>query len=454
MKGQDKFDITIIGGGPAGTATAIALLNHQPNLRILIVEKTSYGNFRVGETLSPAIRDLMEQLGIWEAFQAETHLEAYGTASVWGSNKLLENEFVYHKGGNGWHLDRSRFDLFLAKKAEDNGANIILNTRLINSVKRVDNQYNLTLKTKQKDIQTIQTSFIVDASGRNGLFAKSQGAQKIFFDKLTSAFWVFEQNPNDFIENTYTLVEAVQEGWWYSARIPNNRIVFSFMSDVQFIKQLNIKRQKTWKKLVNQTTYTKARINPLDQPIKQFVQPAFSHRLDKVTGKAWIAVGDAASTFDPLSAQGIYKSIKSGIFAAYAILDYFKGIPTGLKKYDQYIAEEYESYWQTKLTYYRKEKRWANRPFWEKRHAYITLQPHKALTFQPSNFTKVTKSNSNLYFSSKALASFPIICQQVRSAAEIVQEFKSINPQNLSDSDIILGIQHLCEKGILKEVLD
>lgn len=450
-KSQKEFDVTIIGGGPAGTATAIALLAHNPSLKVLLLEKTVYQNFRVGETLTPSIQDLFEQLGIWESFLQETHLEAFGTASVWGSPQLIENEFVFHKSGYGWHLDRRKFDQFLAQKAVEKGATLLLNSRLLDPVHFSKNQYTLIIKTDQKEIQTIRTKFVVDASGRNGLFAKGQGAQKILFDKLATAFWVFEQNPSQLLEDTYTLVEAVETGWWYSARIPNNKVVLSFMSDINLIKQLNIKKENDWKTLIAQTNYTNARVKNLEKAVAQFVQVAFSHKLDKVSGQAWIAVGDTASSFDPLSSQGIYKSIKSGIFAAYAILDYFKGVPTGLQKYERFINEEYESYLQTKIDYYRKEKRWVSSPFWKNRQAYITLNPTKKLTHNKSISTTIKATPVDLYFSKTELQSLHQICHQSQSAFEIINQYKKRNNPQLSDTTIILGIQYLCDQGVLVE---
>jgi flavin-dependent dehydrogenase len=53
-----------------------------------------------------------------------------------------------------------------------------------------------------------------------------------------------------------------------------------------------------------------------------------------VAGDSWLAVGDAASTFDPLSSQGIVKVLRSGVCASYAIADPLTGgIDPGLAGY-------------------------------------------------------------------------------------------------------------------------
>ena len=87
-------------------------------------------------------------------------------------------------------------------------------------------------------------------------------------------------------------------------------------------------------------------------------------------GDGWIAIGDAASTFDPLSSQGIYKGIRSGMFAAYAILDEQAGKP-GFAKYQRFINDEYTEYLNTKKEFYSQVKRWPESEFWRRRLAAI-----------------------------------------------------------------------------------
>jgi flavin-dependent dehydrogenase len=87
-----------------------------------------------------------------------------------------------------------------------------------------------------------------------------------------------------------------------------------------------------------------------------------------VTGERWIAVGDAATTYDPLSSQGIFKALQSGILASYAICDFFKGTPGGLEKYEALIKQEFDDYLATRADYYGQERRWQASPFWQRRH--------------------------------------------------------------------------------------
>ena len=58
---------------------------------------------------------------------------------------------------------------------------------------------------------------------------------------------------------------------------------------------------------------------PLGSPA---LRPAGSRRIARDTTLPLLCVGDAASCFDPVSGQGIFKALRSGIFASYAIGDF------------------------------------------------------------------------------------------------------------------------------------
>ena len=79
-----KPHIAIIGAGPAGAATALALRAHAPELRISLIEASDYQPMRFGETLHPAARQLLQRLRVWDSFLAENHTPAHGIVSIWG----------------------------------------------------------------------------------------------------------------------------------------------------------------------------------------------------------------------------------------------------------------------------------------------------------------------------------------------------------------------------------
>ena len=110
----------MLGGGPAGAAAAITLA--RAGRSVVVIEKSHYEQPRIGETLPPAARPLLARLAVWEPFLAAGHLPSPGVLSVWGDDELYENHFIFNPYGQGWHLDRQRFDRMLARAARHAGA--------------------------------------------------------------------------------------------------------------------------------------------------------------------------------------------------------------------------------------------------------------------------------------------------------------------------------------------
>jgi flavin-dependent dehydrogenase len=88
-----------------------------------------------------------------------------------------------------------------------------------------------------------------------------------------------------------------------------------------------------------------------------------------VWGENWIAVGDSAMAFDPLSAQGVYRAMISGLGAAHAIAGFFSNETEVLAAYAADLSTEFDRYMLQRLHYYSMETRWATKDFWRRRHA-------------------------------------------------------------------------------------
>ena len=109
---------------------------------------------------------------------------------------------------------------------------------------------------------------------------------------------------------------------------------------------------------------------------------AHSVRARPCAGKNWLAIGDAAQAYDPLSGQGITKALTSGLRAAETIsADLFQNRVT-VEDYVKTTDHEYEDYLRSRLLHYRRERRWPDSPFWQRRQGQIrtalanSVSPH------------------------------------------------------------------------------
>ncbi|MBV7333032.1 NAD(P)/FAD-dependent oxidoreductase [Chloroflexi bacterium TSY] len=358
------FDVIIIGGGVAGAATALMLKQHAPSLSVVLIERSTYDQVRIGETLVPQAGSILHQLGVWQDFLTQGYLPSYGTCAAWGQAELHHNEFIFSMHGQGWHLDRRAFDRWFASQAENRGVALYTNTRVVEHQQKAD-MWTLTVQHDASQ-QQLQTRFVVDATGRSAIFARQQQARRVHFDQLVGLFifFHFETPPTD----ATTMVEAWEDGWWYSALLPDSQMVVACMSDADLVRTTRLKSLDLWLNCLKETRYTKKRLTEAKLGTDPQIYAAHTHRLEQVIGDGWLAVGDAATTFDPLSSQGIFKAMRSGVFAAYAISDHLNGDPIALPKYEKVVTQEFLAYLQTWQAYYSQEQRWPQSTFWHRRH--------------------------------------------------------------------------------------
>lgn len=361
-----QCDVVILGGGPAGMATALSLLKYDAALRVVVIERSGYDHLRIGETLPPNAGPLLEQLEVWSTFIQTGHLPAYGTSAAWGSSTIHTNESFFYMYGNGWHLDRCTFDALLAQMAIQRGATVYLHTRFLGCQRLPDESWDLTVRSQESAPIQLNSRFVVDATGRLASFSRQQGAKRTIYDELAGVAVLFKTGAD--MVDTCALVETCPSGWWYSALLPAGRMVAMFMSDADTIRRNQLKDPANWLDRARQMEHTWARLQRAEPVMRPFTHAAYTQILNPVGGAGWLAVGDAASTFDPLSGQGIYQALQSGIYASYAILDWMKGQPAALERYVALQSASFQQYFFTWRNYYAREQRWSESNFWKHRH--------------------------------------------------------------------------------------
>lgn len=358
------YDVFIAGAGPAGAALAIALCDAAPDLRICFADAGRDEAFRIGESVPPPIKPFLDHLGLSGAFQRDAHCPAYRTVSVWGGPELISNEFFLQVYNTGWRLDRARFDRMLVLEAERRGADLL--TAKVSSLDYDGQTWRVDCGTKA----TYTARFVVDATGRAAVLSRLLGLKPVKHDKLVAAAVFFEQTGSAGLPwDDAALIESRCEGWWYTVKPPDGRRVAMLMTDADIAHRLQVSKLDDWLALLAETRYVQPLIasgRPLSVP--KF-WPAASHYCDIALQPGMLAVGDALSSFDPLSSQGIIKALRSSIFASYAIADLLLcGDESGIVRYNALMRREYASYRETWRDYYRQEQRWPDALFWRRRH--------------------------------------------------------------------------------------
>lgn len=366
--------IYIIGGGPAGSATALSLaqcLKSEPECRIVQVCAPAKEAFHIGETIPPAATDYLQQLGLSHCLNERDHVLCPGSLSVWGSEEPGFNDFFFTPIGQGFHLDRGHFNQQLLEAVQQAGVQQQIETKLKNVSQR-DNGLELTLQ-HEGTLSTIMADFVVDATGIQARVARSLNVARNQYDSVISACALFDLPHHIEHKPAHTLVSTHEAGWWYAARLPNHKALVSFCTDAETLKQLNLQSATQWQALFLNSGwfYSQCRQQfgvALEQPDNVLLRVAPSAILSCVVGERWLAVGDAASSYDSMTSAGITKSLQQGLQAGQAIAQLLANDDSHLmQQYQDDIFAAFNHYLSLHQQLYHQEQRYAYSGFWSRR---------------------------------------------------------------------------------------
>lgn len=361
----ERFDAAVIGAGLAGCATAVCLA--RTGLQTLIVGPPAAATERIGESLPPSATGLLHRFELLQNFLETEPLPCYGNRSSWGGDgQLVDYDFIRDPVGHGWHIDRVRFEAMLLAAALSAGAAHAAHHRLA-GVESADGGWRLRISNERSSLW-IGVPVVIDASGRAAAVVRRLGGRSRRHDRLVASV-AFLRPGNSVDRDSFALIEAVKDGWWYSAVLPSGALATALMTDADLLRGQCTEASAAWRARLDASVYTRARVREHGYQLerKLRVVPAWSSALERAAGEGWIAVGDAAAAHDPLSSHGIVHALSGGLQAAAAVQGWLGGSAAALSEYADREVRAYDNYLRLRDAYYADETRWPEAAFWRRR---------------------------------------------------------------------------------------
>lgn len=358
----ERCDVLVLGGGPAGLATAIEL-RRTSALDVVVVEARDAPSERYGESVPPDIILALDRLGLTDTFRADGHLPCPGSVSVWGSDRPGYNDFILNPLGPGWHLSRSRLEAMLRAKAVERGAALWTPCRVVDTAPSVDG-FDVTLLGAGGRRRVVRASWVVDATGWRAWFARRRGAVRREVERAVAVVRFATLRSGTF--TAQTVVEATPDGWWYAAQLPDAQFTTVFVTTPQAAQALVQHDHAEWRARLAGTRFLAPRLAGCALEDERFrAWPVRSGILDRVRGERWLAVGDAASAYDPIASRGIHAALADARDAAAAILGEAGCAAPPSRLYARQVERRFREYREDRAHLYAQEQRWSDRPFWQ-----------------------------------------------------------------------------------------
>ena len=317
-------DVAIVGGGPAGSASAIWCVRQ--GLRVVLLEREVFPRHRPGETLPPGVEPLFAQLGVTDAILTAGFTRHLGTWVAWSGPRRFD-PFGRDSGGSwyGFQAPREQLDRILLDAVRGPNAVVRQPCRALHPLRDHDRVIGVATSDGP-----LFARWVIDASGGAHWLARRLGIPLQFASpRLIARYgYVTESCPE---RDDAPEIAADETGWSWSARIAPG--------------------------LYHWTRLSLSEDDPLrDSPPSAFAQlmPVARTRGADVTwrivsqpaGPGYVCVGDAAAVLDPASAHGVLKGLMSGMMAGHVISQVASGkasIVAATAAYSDWLNEWFQA---------------------------------------------------------------------------------------------------------------
>jgi len=364
-------EVIIVGRGIAGLVLSW-LLDRQGIEHIVLGRKEERRVFSLGETLPPSAIPLLSSLGLKEIFEELSIRKTKGYHSIWGSEKVTDHHFNFQDPTtHGLKLDKSEIMRYFEGLQREK---LMYFTKIHKVQSSNEKGVCLDIETEQEE-KTLRSKYIIDATGRNRAVLKSLNIQSKRYDQLTAYSChlpsvKYDQLPYGVIS------EAFEQGWGIVSDIINEQNVLTLFTESSNPQQSQFRDYKQWKALLLGTKALKYFLTAYSDDVKIVGADASSSMPSSVAGENWLAIGDAAMAFDPLSSHGITNVLYTANKASELLLEVLQnGRTSDFHLYDISIKKIFEGYQMAKTQLYREEKRWSDHIFWKNMHQTMSAIP-------------------------------------------------------------------------------
>ncbi len=346
MASTETVDLAVIGGGPAGAATAIRAA--RAGARVVVFEKGPHGRDKVcGDGLTPRAVAALEELDI--PLDGAHRID--GLRMIAGRQRRqlpwpAHGRFPSH--GAVW--PRRRLDAHLVDAADKAGAELVYETEALPIVEESaegDRVVGVTATSADGTAsRTIRAGLTVVAAGAQGRAARMVGAERDPDEPFGLAIRSYVESPRHLdrhLEACLTLRDrsgtAVPGyGWMFPAGDGTVNIGVGALSTMKRFKDLNLNTLlDDYRALVRD-----------EWGVGEYLERPRAWRLPMSSvrrhGPGWVAIGDAAGLVNPMNGEGIDYGLESGMLAA----DLFLADPaTAPARYDAEIGERFDAFLRT-----------------------------------------------------------------------------------------------------------
>ena len=354
--------VVIMGGGPAAVFTACGLVD----LGLEVVMITRPRPFPAWEGISERALNTLKHFGFRQTVASVGPMVA--REAHWnGVSQLQNREYI---------LNRQMFDRALLQDARTKGVTVI--DGRVDQVDRAPGGWQVSYGTASGSA-TLTTDFLVEGRGRESKLGRklTTGPEKqkgghTTAPATTALLKSYHVSPD---RVAMTSVASFAKGWaWYLRDGKGTAILQIFISSEKGELPAKSGLEAHFADLVSQLPEGEAWLRGAEtftDPVS--VRTAAAQKTMPCGGNDFLVVGDGALALDPLSGNGIFYAIGSGLSAGPVINTLrhkSENADLALQFYQERIELAFEGGCLMGREFYAAEERWPTAPFWQARSSW------------------------------------------------------------------------------------
>jgi geranylgeranyl reductase family protein len=312
---MNSYDVIVIGGGPAGSATALLLSGS--GYKVALLDQARFPRDKVcGEFISPAADAILERLGVLAEIEDLSPVRLSGVAISSYEKTGFTVEYPPLPGTSrpmtSLSLPRFVFDRLLIEKVVQEGVAVKEGHKVTDFIVEADRVVGVRGRDDSKTPFEFRASVVVDAGGRNAvslrrfdLKKKSRGSSKV----ALAAHWKTPE-PLD----KFCTMHISPPGYTGIAPTGENQVNVVLVVDKKSLRgQTDLHEfyvRAVLKNPLRRKLLDKAEV---EEKVRTVDSLAFSVRPVQTGGL--VLVGDASGFIDPFTGEGIYLSLRSAEIA-------------------------------------------------------------------------------------------------------------------------------------------
>ncbi len=322
---EENYDAIIIGAGPAGSTTAALLA--EKGRSVLVFEKEKFPRYHIGESMMPFCYNTLERLGLVDQMEERGFQEKHSVQFVTPDGKVSRPFYFFqhrdHPSSVTWQVERAEFDVMIADRARELGADIREEHKVIELVRDEDGRaIGVRVETPAGEIQDHFASIVVDASGRDAMVSGKSRWRRRDPSLNKIALWTYYEGAmrDPGLDSGSTTVAYIPEkGWFWYIPMRNNRVSVGIVAERDYLYRDTRDLGEIFEREVRENAWISEHLAPARRVEDYRVTGEYSYRAEFCAGDGVILVGDAFAFLDPVFSSGLFLALKSGELAADAV---------------------------------------------------------------------------------------------------------------------------------------